>query len=126
MVINRGDIFWADLRRPIGSQPGYRHPVLVVSSELFNRSRIGTVVAVAITSNLRLAEAPGNVMLPAEASGLDRDSVANVSQIVTLNKGDLSERGSRVDGATMRLIEKGLELVLGLSPLPGSRSPLAG
>lgn len=126
MVINRGDIVWADLRRPIGAQPGYRRPVLVVSSELFNRSRIGTVVAVAITSNLRLAEAPGNVMLPAEASGLDRDSVANVSQIVTLNKSDLSEREFRVDGATVRLIEKGLELVLGLSQLPGSRSPLAG
>lgn len=123
MVIHRGDIFWVDLRPPIGSQPGYRRPVLVVSSEQFNRSRIATVVAVVITSNLRLAYAPGNVTLPAETSGLDRDAVANVSQIVTLNKSDLSQKESRVDDAMMRMIEKGLELVLGLSPKRGPRVP---
>ncbi|MYI15420.1 MAG: type II toxin-antitoxin system PemK/MazF family toxin, partial [Acidimicrobiaceae bacterium] len=89
MVIRRGDIHWADLRAPTGSEPGHRRPVLVVSSDRFNRSRISTVLAVAITSNLRLADAPGNVELAASESGLDRDSVVNVSQIVTVDKAAL-------------------------------------
>ncbi len=114
-MIRRGDIRWAVLRKPVGSKPGYRRPVLVVSSDQFNRSRIATVVAVAITSNLRLAEAPGNVELAAEASGLGRDSVVNLSQIVTLNKTELSDPTARVDPATMRLIERGIALVLDLS-----------
>ena len=114
-MIRRGDIRWAVLRKPVGSEPGYRRPVLVVSSDQFNRSRIATVVAVAITSNLRLAEAPGNVELAAEASGLGRDSVVNLSHIVTLNKTELSDLAARVDPATMRLIERGIALVLDLS-----------
>lgn len=88
--------------------------MLVVSSEDFNRSRIATVVAVVITSNLSLAVAPGNVPLAAGNSGLDRDSVVNVSQIVTLNKTDLSERQGRADPATMQLVDTGLSLVMGL------------
>ena len=103
-----------DLREPVGSEPGYRRPVLVVSSDRFNTSRISTVLAVVITSNLRLGDAPGNVGLAAEASGLGRDSVVNLSQIVTLNRTELSDLAGRVDTATMRLVEEGMALVLDL------------
>ena len=113
-MIRRGDIRWVDLPDPTGSEPGYRRPVVIVSSDQFNRSRIGTVLAVIVTSNLRLAAAPGNVELAAEASGLDRHSVVNVSQIVTLDKAELSEWAGRVDPATMRLIEAGIALSLDL------------
>lgn len=113
-MISRGDIHWADLREPTGSEPGHRRPVLVVSSDRFNRSRISTVLAAAITSNLRLADAPGNVELAADESGLDRDSVVNVSQIVTIDKAALSGRAGKVDAATMRRIEAGLALALDL------------
>ncbi len=110
----RGEIYWADLREPAGSEPGYRRPVLVVSADSFNRSGINTVVAVAISSNLELAAAPGNVELPAGASGLSRDSVANVSQIVTLDKALISDQVGAVDMPTMRRVESGLRLVLEL------------
>ena len=113
-MIHRGEIYWVDLRQPTGSEPGRRRPVIVVSSDRFNQSRIDTVLAVAITSNLRLAHAPGNVELPSESAGLDRDSVANVSQIVTIDKGLLSDWVGRVDPATMRLIEAGMGLALDL------------
>lgn len=115
-MIHRGDICWVDLRPPVGSEPGYRRPVLIVSNDEFNRSRVSTAVAAAITSNLRLAEAPGNVLLPAEESGLNRDSVVNVSQIVTVDKSDLSETRARVNPSLLRLVEDGLSLVLGLVP----------
>ena len=117
-MIRRGDIRWVDLREPAGSEPGHRRPVVVVSSDRFNRSRIDTVLAVAVTSNLRLADAPGNVELPAEASGLDRDSVANVSQIVTIGKAALADWAGTVDPATMRLIEAGMALALDLPAAP--------
>lgn len=113
-MIHRGEIYWVDLREPAGSEPGRRRPVLVVSSDRFNQSRIDTVMAVAITSNLRLAAAPGNVEISSETSGLDRDSVANVSQIVTLDKALLSDWVGRVDPATMRLIDVGMGLALDL------------
>ena len=114
-MIHRGEIYWVDRRQPTGSEPGRRRPVLVVSSDRFNQSRIDTVLAVAITSNLRLADAPGNVELPSEATGLERDSVANVSQIVTIDKAMLTDWVGRVDLATMRLIEAGMGLALDLS-----------
>ena len=113
-MIHRGEIYWVDLRKPTGSEPGRRRPVLVVSSDRFNKSNIGTVMAVAITSNLRLAAAPGNVELSSETSGLDRDSVANVSQIVTIDKALLSDWVGRVDPDTMRLIDVGMGLALDL------------
>jgi len=90
-------------------------PVAVCGGDQFNISRISTVVAVTITSNLDLADAPGNVLLPAEVAGLERDSVINVSQIVTLNKADLWEPRTRVDQARMRAVERGMALVLGLT-----------
>ena len=113
-MIRRGDIRWADLREPTGSEPGHRRPVLVVSSDRFNRSRIATVIAVAITSNLRLADAPGNVELAAEESGLDRDAVVNVSQTVTIDKSALPDWAGTVGPATMRQIEAGMALALDL------------
>lgn len=113
-MIRRGDIRWASLRDPVGSEPGYRWPVLIVSGDRFNRSRIATAVAAVITSNVRLGEAPGNVLLAGATSGLGRDSVVNVSQLVTLNKADLSGSVKRLDAATMRMVEEGITLVLDL------------
>jgi mRNA interferase MazF len=114
MVIERGTIWWADLGEPRGAGPGFRRPVVVVQSDAFNRSRIQTVIAVALTSNLRLLDAPGNVLVPARLSGLPKDSVANVSQVVTLDKSDLREQAGRLDGATSKRVSAGLRLVLGV------------
>lgn len=114
MVVERGQIWWADLDAPEGSEPGFRRPVLVVQADAFNRSRIRTVVAVALTSNLRLVDAPGNVLIPAKASGLAKDSVANVSQVVTLDKDFLTDVAGRLRGESLADVEAGLRLVLGL------------
>ncbi|MCL5279132.1 MAG: type II toxin-antitoxin system PemK/MazF family toxin [Planctomycetes bacterium] len=114
MVIQRGEIWWASLPEPVRSEPGYRRPVLVVQSDDFNRSRIATVIALVITSNTRLAQAPGNVFLPEKLTGLPKDSVANVSQIVTVDKSFLSERIGTLPPHMMEQIEKGLRLVLHL------------
>lgn len=112
MVIHRGEVWWADLEEPQGSAPGFRRPVVIVQNNAFNRSRIGTVVALAVTPNLRLLDAPGNVLLSARASGLPKDSVANVSQIVTLDRDTLAQRAGQLDTATMAAIGRGLRLVL--------------
>ena len=112
--MKRGEIWWASLPAPQGSGPGYRRPVLVIQSDAFNRSRIGTVLALAITSNLRLAAAPGNVELPRRGTGLARKSVINVSQIVTLDKRFLSDRSGRVPDAVLARVDHGLRLVLDL------------
>lgn len=114
MVVERGQIWWADLESPEGSEPGFRRPVLIVQSDAFNRSRIRTVIAVALTSNLRLVDAPGNVLVPAKASGLPKDSVANVSQVVTLDKGYLADLAGRLRGPLLADVDAGLRLVLGL------------
>ena len=118
-MLRRGDIHWANLREPVGSEPGHRRPVLIVSADAFNDSRIHTVVVVTITSNLTLVDAPGNVDLPAEDSGLVRDSVLNVSQVVTLDKTQLGERAGSLDADTMRSVEAGLRLVLQLGAETG-------
>ena len=107
-------MWWADLGEPIGSEPGFRRPILIVQDDAFNRSRLRTIVAVILTSNLRLLEAPGNVLIPARASGLSKDSVANVCQIVTLDRDVLLEPVGRVRGPLLKTIESGLRLVLGL------------
>ena len=114
MVVERGAIWWADLAEPGGSEPGFRRPLLVVQADAFNRSRIQTVITVVLTSNLRLVEAPGNVLVPADVSGLPRDSVANVSQIVTVDREYLLESVGRLDPKTLRQVEDGLRLVLRL------------
>lgn len=112
-MIGQGDVCWAELPDPVRSGPGFRRPVLVVQGDPFNRSRIATVVCVALTSNLRWAEAPGNVLLPARSSGLPRDSVANVSQIVTLDRALLTERAGRISKRQLHLVLAGVDLVLG-------------
>jgi mRNA interferase MazF len=114
VVIERGQIWWADSGEPSGSQPGFRRPVLVVQSDAFNRSRLRTVVAVVLTSNLRLVEAPGNVLVPAKTSGLPKDSVVNVSQIITVDRDFLSEPAGRIRGQLLKDVENGLRLVLAL------------
>ena len=112
--MRRGDIWWADLPSPAGSEPGYRRPVLIVQSDDFNRSRIGTVLAIAITSNQRLVAAPGNVSLPRRGTGLTKRSVINISQILTLDRRFLTERSGRAPGGVMSQVDDGLRLVLNL------------
>jgi len=111
--MKRGEIWWASLPAPTGSGPGFRRPVLVLQSDPFNQSRIATVVVAAITSNLALAEAPGNVRLGRNDSGLSKASVVNVSQIVTLDRCVLTQRIRAVPGTTLRNVDEGLRLVLG-------------
>jgi mRNA interferase MazF len=110
--MQRGDIWWATLPDPTGSAAGYRRPIVVVQSNAFTSSRIATIIVVAITSNLRLATAPGNVFLPATESGLPKDSVINVSQIITLDKSMLDEYVDRVSATTLTHVEEGIRLVL--------------
>ena len=112
-MIAQGDVWWADLGAPAGSEPGFRRPVVVVQGNSFNRSRIGTVVCVPLTSNLRWAEAPGNVVLPARATRLSKDSVANVSQLVTLDQGVLDEHVAKLSPRRVEMILSGVDVVLG-------------
>ncbi len=114
MVIERGEVWWADLGEPDGSEPGYQRPVLIVQSDAFNRSRLRTVIAVVLMTNMRLLEAPGNVLIPAKASALPKDSVANVSQLITVDRDFLLERAGRLRGQPMKDVESGLRLVLAL------------
>ena len=114
MVARRGEIWWADLPSPRGSEPGFRRPVLVVQSDAFLASRLRTVLTVALTSNTRLAEAPGNVLFPARVTGLPRDSVANIAQILTLNEDRLTDHAGEASPRWMTRVEQGLRLVLDL------------
>jgi mRNA interferase MazF len=113
-VISRADVYWADLGQPSGSRPAKRRPVLVVQSDPYNDSRLATVFAAVITSNTALATMPGNVFLPATATGLPRDSVVNVTALVTLNKNDLTDRVGDVPRSLMHEVDRGLRRVLGL------------
>jgi len=112
--VRRGEIWWADLEEPSGSSPGDRRPVIVIQSDAFNRSRIETVIAIVLTSNAKLIDAPGNVLVDRKQSGLPRDSVANVSQVVTLDRSYLSERVCKLPPRTMAAIDAGLRLALEL------------
>jgi mRNA interferase MazF len=113
-VIQRGQIWWADLREPRGSEPGYRHPVLVLQRDEVNRSRINTVVVCLLTSNIVLSRAPGNTLLRRRRTGLARDSVVNASQIATLNKSDLEELVGTVPRDLMEDVDQGIRWFLGL------------
>jgi mRNA interferase MazF len=113
MVISQGEIWWADLPLPSGSGPGFRRPVVVVQCDAFNQSRIATVVCVPLTSNLKWALAPGNVRLHARLTGLPKDSVANVSQMITLDKALLTGRVGRLPPAKLELVLTGIGIVLG-------------
>ncbi|MDP6178308.1 MAG: type II toxin-antitoxin system PemK/MazF family toxin [Desulfatiglandales bacterium] len=110
--MQRGDIWWATLRSPTGSELGYRRPVLIIQGDDFNKSRINTIVVTMLTSNLRLKVAPGNVFLAKRSTKLPKDSVANVSQVVTLDKSFLTKRISRLSAAKMEHVDEGLRLVL--------------
>ena len=112
-MIVQGDVCWASLPDPVGSGPGFRRPVLIVQGDAFNRSRVATVGCVPLTSNLKWVTAPGNVRLRALGTGLDKDSVANVSQILTLDRELLTERVGRVSKRQLDLVFSGLDLVLG-------------
>ncbi len=116
MVVQRGEVWWITLPEPAGSEPGFRRPVIVVQANAFNRSRIQTVIAVLLSSNLRLLDAPGNALVPANASGLPRDSVANVSQLITIDRDDLTDRVGRLPGRVMARVDLGLRIVLDLEP----------
>ena len=113
MVISQGEVWWADLDSPTGSGPGYRRPVLVVQGDAFNRSTLATAVVVPLTSDTRWAEAPGNVLLTARSTRLDRPSVANVSQIVAVDRSLLSERVGKISEAKLGLVLAGIDVVLG-------------
>ncbi|HEX2162806.1 MAG TPA: type II toxin-antitoxin system PemK/MazF family toxin [Thermoanaerobaculia bacterium] len=112
--LRRGEIWWASLPEPVASEPGSRRPLLVVQADGFNRSRLQTVLAVVMTTNLGIAEAPGNVFLSREETGLPRDSVANVSQIVTADRRFLTERVGRLPSDLLAEIDDGLRLALDL------------
>lgn len=112
MVINRGEIWWANLPIPVGSEPGFRRPVLIIQDNAFNRSRINTIIAVVITSNLALASAPGNVYLSTQNSNLPKDSVINVSQIITIDKTFLTARIGAINNEIMIMVNDGLRRVL--------------
>ena len=113
-ALQRGEIWWADLPEPRRSEPGYRRPVLVIQANSFNRSRIHTVLVAAITGNVDLAVAPGNVLLPADSAGLPRDSVVNVSQILTLDRSFLTEHAGTLSPRLQRAVDTGLRSVLHL------------
>jgi mRNA interferase MazF len=112
--VQRGEIWWSSLPTPDGSSPGFRRPILVIQSNEFNRSRINTVVAAVITSNLALATAPGNVRVPARSSGLKKASVVNVSQVITVDKSFLAERVGKLNTQQLSAVEDGLRLILGV------------
>jgi len=113
VVITQGDVCWASLADPVGSSPGFRRPVAIVQGDTFNVSRIATVVVVPLTSNLRWAAAPGNVLLPTTRTGLPKDSVANVSQIVSVDRSILRDRVGRLGAGDLQLVLAGIDLVLG-------------
>ena len=113
MVVSQGEIWWADLPAPAGSGPGFRRPVIVVQGDALNRSHIATVVCVPLTSNLKWALAPGNVHLPARLTGLPKESVANVSQIVSVDKDFLTARVGKLPRSKLELVLSGIDTVLG-------------
>ncbi|MGH7920864.1 MAG: type II toxin-antitoxin system PemK/MazF family toxin [Candidatus Dormibacteraceae bacterium] len=113
MRVAQGDVWWAELPVPRGSEPGFRRPVVVVQGDALNRSRLATVVCVPLTSNLRWAQAPGNVLLQPISTGLPKDSVANVSQIIALDRADLTERAGTLPRRKLDAVLDGIDVVLG-------------
>lgn len=112
MVIEQGEIYWIDLGEPSESEPGYRHPHIVIQNNLFNSSRINTVVVCVVTSNLKRAKAPGNVLLEKGEVNLPKKSLVNISQVYTVNKSDLKEKIGKVSEKRMRQILDGLHLLV--------------
>ncbi len=112
-MIFQGEVWWADLGEPIGSGPGLRRPIIVIQGDDLNQSRIGTVLCVPLTSNVKWAEAPGNVLLTVKVTGLPKDSVANVSLLIALDKNQLTERVGKLPRRSIELILSGIDIVLG-------------
>lgn len=113
-ALQRGDVWWANLPAPRRSEPSYRRPVLIIQANSFNRSRIQTVLVAVVTGNVELALAPGNVLLPADSAGLSRDSVVNVSQLLTLDRSFLEERAGTLSPRLHRAVDAGLRSILHL------------
>jgi mRNA interferase MazF len=113
VTASQGEVWWTELGEPRGSKPGFRRPIVVIQGDALNRSRLATVVCVAMTSNLKWASAPGNVLLSGSATGLPKESVANVSQIVTLDKSELTERAGKLSNAKLKLVLSGVDVVFG-------------
>lgn len=113
MSVGQGEIWWVDFGEPKGSEPGYRHPAIIVQGDSYNRSNIATVVCVPLTSNLKWAGARGNVLLKAKETGLTKDSVANVSQIAAVDRAQLVERVGRLPASKLELVLGGIDLMLG-------------
>ena len=114
MVIKRGQIWWAELPEPLGSGPGYRRPLLIIQSNDFNKSKINTIIAAVITSNIRLSVAPGNILLSTKKSKLSKESVVNVSQLITIDKSFLTEKVNTLSSSIMANVDEGVRLVLQL------------
>ena len=112
MVIKQGDIYWIDLGEPSGSGPGYRHPHVIIQNNIFNSSRINTVVVCALTSNLRRAQSPGNVLLEKNEANLPKQSVVNVSQLFTVDKRELREKIGALSKERIRQILDGVHLLI--------------
>ncbi len=113
-MVNRGDVWWVDLPDPVKSEPGYRRPVVILQADSFNRSKISTVLCAVITSNLKLSEAPGNVLLSAKSGLLPKDSVINISQIITIDKSFLTEKAGELSSKIIHKMDEGLKLILSL------------
>ena len=114
LVIFRGELWWADLPQAIGSEPGFRHPVLIIQINRFNQSRLSTVLAVAVTDNLVLAQMPGNVLIETLTSGLEQASVVNITQVVTIDRQFLLKRIGTLPLNVLQRVEQGLRLIQGL------------
>jgi mRNA interferase MazF len=114
VVSQRGEIWWAELQEPAGSGPGYKRPLVVIQSNDFNKSLINTIIALVLTTNMKLADSPGNIILSKKMTGLPKDSVTNVAQIITIDRYYLSDRVGILPARTMRRIDDGLRLVLSL------------
>ncbi|MEL6930458.1 MAG: type II toxin-antitoxin system PemK/MazF family toxin [Cyanobacteria bacterium J06600_6] len=112
MVIKQGDIYWIDLGEPVGAQSAYRHPHVVIQNNVFNKSRIATVVVCALTSNLKRANAPGNILLEKDEANLPKQSVVNVSQIFTVSKEQLQQKIGSLSKARIEQILAGIKLVI--------------
>jgi len=121
MVVWQGEIWWADLPQPIGSGPGFRRPVVVVQGDALNRSAVNTTICIPLTTNLRWANAPGNVFLPAGVTGLPHDSVANVSQIVAVDRRLLTERAGKLGPSQVDTLLDGIEIAIGRRSEPNVR-----
>jgi mRNA interferase MazF len=114
MVIKRGEIWWAELPEPVGAGPGYKRPLVIIQSNDFNKSKINTIIAAAITSNIRLAAAPGNVLISSKKANLPKESVINVSQIITIDRSFLTEKVHTLSDKIMTQVDEGVRLVLKL------------